>query len=211
MPPAWCGFPDCARRSRPGVGKGPVDHPRGREPREPAVTRAPSSTKHRRPSGRAGQNGVGDRVRRAGRAGGASMTAVPAPVRTARRPVPATPEITRPAPIAARGEAVRSPAVRNRGARPPQTGHVARSLPPPVSRSPAPAPRQAAPQKPAPPARGRRAVHRHLITFDLLQADLRSVLRTFSGDQRSELVIDLRAVRHGRRRYARCPWDQALK
>jgi type IV pilus assembly protein PilQ len=70
------------------------------------------------------------------------------------------------------------------------------------------------PQKPAPPAQvgGERQFTGHLITFDFYQADLRSVLRTFSEISGLNIVIDpsvptgtvdvsLREV----------PWDQALE
>jgi type IV pilus assembly protein PilQ len=79
----------------------------------------------------------------------------------------------------------------------------------------APAPRQTrpAPQKPAPPAaEGEKQYTGHLITFDFYQAELRSVLRTFSEISGLNIVIDpsvpagtvdvsLREV----------PWDQALE
>ena len=80
----------------------------------------------------------------------------------------------------------------------------------------APAPRQvkAAQQRPAPPASagGDRQFTGHLITFDFYQADLRSVLRTFSEISGLNIVIDP-AVPAGTVDVSlrEVPWDQALE
>jgi type IV pilus assembly protein PilQ len=80
---------------------------------------------------------------------------------------------------------------------------------------PKPAPRQARPmpQKPAPvPAGGEKQYTGHLITFDFYQADLRSVLRTFSEISGLNIVIDP-AVPAGTVDVSlrEVPWDQALE
>jgi type IV pilus assembly protein PilQ len=80
----------------------------------------------------------------------------------------------------------------------------------------APALRQvrAAQQRPAPPASagGDRQFTGHLITFDFYQADLRSVLRTFSEISGLNIVIDP-AVPAGTVDVSlrEVPWDQALE
>jgi type IV pilus assembly protein PilQ len=80
----------------------------------------------------------------------------------------------------------------------------------------APAPRQvkAAQQRPAPQASagGDRQFTGHLITFDFYQADLRSVLRTFSEISGLNIVIDP-AVPAGTVDVSlrEVPWDQALE
>jgi type IV pilus assembly protein PilQ len=73
---------------------------------------------------------------------------------------------------------------------------------------------RATPQKPAPPASagGDRQFTGHLITFDFFQADLRSVLRTFSEISGLNIVIDP-AVPAGTVDVSlrEVPWDQALE
>ena len=73
---------------------------------------------------------------------------------------------------------------------------------------------RATPQKPAPPASagGDRQFTGHLITFDFYQADLRSVLRTFSEISGLNIVIDP-AVPAGTVDVSlrEVPWDQALE
>ena len=84
------------------------------------------------------------------------------------------------------------------------------------SKTMAPAPRQVktAQQRPAPPASagGDRQFTGHPITFDFYQADLRSVLRTFSEISGLNIVIDP-AVPTGTVDVSlrEVPWDQALE
>jgi len=81
---------------------------------------------------------------------------------------------------------------------------------------PAPARRQAKPaaQRPAPPAPAgqEKQYTGHLVTFDFYQADLRSVLRTFSEISGLNIVIDP-AVPAGTVDVSlrEVPWDQALE
>jgi type IV pilus assembly protein PilQ len=80
---------------------------------------------------------------------------------------------------------------------------------------PAPAPRQVKPVPPKPAAlavAGERQYTGHLITFDFYQAELRSVLRTFSEISGLNIVIDP-AVPAGTVDVSlrEVPWDQALE
>ena len=80
---------------------------------------------------------------------------------------------------------------------------------------PAPAPRQVKPAPPKPAAlavAGERQYTGHLITFDFYQAELRSVLRTFSEISGLNIVIDP-AVPAGTVDVSlrEVPWDQALE
>jgi len=130
----------------------------------------------------------------------AATPAGPAPVVEAK-PAPAEFKVTTPEPNAA------APA--------PKAATPEPKAPSPEPKPAAPAPRQSAAlqQKPAPtPAGGEKQYSGHLITFDFYQADLRSVLRTFSEISGLNIVIDP-AVPAGTVDVSlrEVPWDQALE
>jgi len=212
------------------VDQGPVDRIRvGVNRRDPLVTRAVIDLKypvaHRvEPT----ENGVAIVL-----SAMAAAPATPAPSR-ARGPETAVEPAPDPAPAPARQPAPAAAALAPApvvvpAAAAPVTAAPAPAAPAPAAaaarETPAPEPaaaRRAAPatgqavlaQKPAPPeaADGQRQFSGHLVTFDFYQADLRSVLRTFSEISGLNVVIDpniptttvdvsLKEV----------PWDQALE
>ena len=224
------------------VDKGPVDRVRVAVNRvNPLVTRAVIDLKypaaHRVEPGENGVVIVFDAPAASAAGPGAE---VPVPVRTDAAPRPRAPETAteprpqsrseaklppapepnaQPQPAPAVAAAEPAPPAPEPKAQPQPAPGVAATEPAPPAPEPkpaVPAPRQvkAAPQKPAPPASagGDRQFTGHLITFDFYQAELRSVLRTFSEISGLNIVIDpsvpagtvdvsLREV----------PWDQALE
>ncbi len=223
MPPrVVVDFPD-VRSTLPAVttvDKGPVERVRVAVNRvTPLVTRAVIDLKypaaHRVEPGENGVVIVFDAPAASAAGPGAE---VPVPVRTDAAPRPRTPETAAEPRPQSRPEA-KLPLAPEPKAQPQPAPAVAAAdpaPPAPEAKPAAPAPRQVrtAPQKPAPPASagGDRQFTGHLITFDFYQAELRSVLRTFSEISGLNIVIDpsvpagtvdvsLREV----------PWDQALE
>jgi len=220
------------------VGQGPVDRVRVAVNRvNPLVTRAVIDLKyaaaHRVEQTENGVVIVFDEPA-PGRAEAASAPpAEPVPAPSVAAPLPRLPE-TATAPKPESRPEVKIPPAPEPKAEPPAEPRIqaqdvpAAAAPEPAAAAPepkaaAPEPKPAAPvlrqvkttpQKPAPPASagGDRQFTGHLVTFDFYQADLRSVLRTFSEISGLNLVIDpsvpagtvdvsLREV----------PWDQALE
>jgi type IV pilus assembly protein PilQ len=136
------------------------------------------------------------------------VKAEPAPVPKIEAPIEPK---AQPQPVQAVAAAEpKAPAVEPRAATPEPTP----AAPEPKAALLAPRQVRATQQKPAPPASagGDRQFTGHLITFDFYQADLRSVLRTFSEISGLNIVIDP-AVPAGTVDVSlrEVPWDQALE
>jgi type IV pilus assembly protein PilQ len=234
MPPRLVvDFPELRSTLPPvtAVGKGPVDRIRVAVNRvNPLVTRAVIDLKypaaHRVESAENGVVIVFDDAAPAPAGGTRADLPEPVVVRTDAAPRPRTPETaTEPRPVA-RPEVKPAPAPERKVEEPaappvqPQPVPVvvpAEPKPAPAEAEPktAPAPRQTKVPPPKPAAlavAGERQYTGHLITFDFYQADLRSVLRTFSEISGLNIVIDP-AVPAGTVDVSlrEVPWDQALE
>jgi type IV pilus assembly protein PilQ len=217
------------------VGKGPVDRIRVAVNRvNPLVTRAVIDLKypaaHRVESTENGVVIVFDEPAASETAAVESREPAPAAAAAPRTRVPETateprPEsrpAARPTPVIVAPPAPPAPEfvpvpdaapVKSEAAPAPKAEAPAPKADAPAPKAAAPAPRQVNPSRPAPSAAGdQKQYSGHLITFDFYQADLRSVLRTFSEISGLNIVIDptvpsgtvdvsLREV----------PWDQALE